>query len=443
MSNPGLDHLVAELKAVDPVRPIGRIRAVDGGLIRVSGLAEHAAMGDQVRLMAGDTMSVGEVVALGGEIISVLSDHAATGLSVGDRVVHLGPEQIAPDESWLGRVIDPSGKPLDNAPILSGLTRRPLSNAPPPAASRRGFGARLSTGLCVFDTMLPLVRGQRIGLFAGSGVGKSTLLAQLAQGLEADVVVIALAGERGREVRHFIDKVLGPRGMARSVVVTATSDQSALMRRKALMTAMTIAETFRDTGKHVLLLADSITRFAEAHREVALSAGEAASLRGYPPSLPHLIAALVERAGPGSMAQGDITAIFSILVAGSDMDEPVADMLRGVLDGHVILDREIAERGRFPAVDVLRSVSRSLPDAANSEENAMISLARRRMGTYAKNALMVQAGLYQSGTDPELDAAIEVWARLDAFVGQSSHDGVEASFKALEYALLGDGSDQN
>ncbi|MEO1194604.1 MAG: FliI/YscN family ATPase [Pseudomonadota bacterium] len=443
MANPGLDHLVAELKAVDPVRPMGRVQGVEGGMVHVSGLADHAAMGDQVRLISGDETANGEVVTIGGALISVLMDRAATGLCVGDRVVHLGPEQIAPDESWLGRVIDPTACPLDGAPILSGLERRPLVNAPPPAAERRAFGARLSTGLCVFDTMLPLVRGQRIGLFAGSGVGKSTLLAKLAQGVQADVVVIALAGERGREVRHFIDKVLGPRGMARSVVVTATSDQSALMRRKALSTAMTVAEHFRDSGKHVLLLADSITRFAEAHREVALSAGEAASLRGYPPSLPHLIAELVERAGPGGAAQGDITAIFSILVAGSDMEEPVADMLRGVLDGHVILDRDIAERGRFPAVDVLRSVSRSLPEAASAEENAMISLARRRMGAYAKNALMVQAGLYQPGTDPELDAAIEVWPRLDAFVGQSAHDGVGASFGALGKALLGDGADQN
>lgn len=443
MANPGLDHLIAELKAVDPVRPIGRVRTVEGGLVRVSGLSEHTAMGDQVRLVSGDDKATGEVVALGGDLISVLADRAATGLCVGDRVVHLGPEQIAPDESWLGRVIDPTGAPLDGAPILSGLERRPLVSPPPPAASRRGFGARLSTGLCVFDTMLPLVRGQRVGLFAGSGVGKSTLLAKLAQGLEADVVVIALAGERGREVRHFIDNVLGSRGMARSVVVTATSDQSALMRRKALSTAMSVAEHFRDAGKHVLLLADSITRFAEAHREVALTAGEAASLRGYPPSLPHLIAELVERAGPGGAVQGDITAIFSILVAGSDMEEPVADMLRGVLDGHVILDREIAERGRFPAIDVLRSVSRSLPDAASAEENAMISLARRRLGAYAKNALMVQAGLYQSGTDPELDAALEVWPRLDAFVGQSAHDGVAASFEALGTALLGEASDQS
>lgn len=442
MPNPGLNHLVAELMAVDPVRPIGRVSAVDGGLVLVSGLGRHAAMGDQVRISFGGTKTMGEVVALNADTVSVLADRAAVGVSVGDRVVHLGPEKIAPDESWLGRVIDPTGKPIDDAPMLSGLERRPLVNAPPTATSRRGFGARLSTGLCVFDTLLPLVRGQRVGLFAGSGVGKSTLLAKLAQALEADVVVIALAGERGREVRHFIETVLGPRGMERSVVVTATSDQSALLRRKALLTAMSVAERFRDMGKHVLLLADSITRFAEAHREVALSAGEAASLRGYPPSLPHLIAALVERAGPGDATQGDITAIFTVLVAGSDMEEPVADMLRGVLDGHIVLDREIAERGRFPAIDVLRSVSRSLPDAASPEENAMISLARRRMGTYAKNALMVQAGLYQSGTDPELDAAIEVWPQLDAFVGQSAYDGVSASFKALEEALIGS-ADQN
>ena len=222
----------------------------------------------------------------------------------------------------------------------------------------------------------PIARGQRIGVFAGSGIGKSSLLADLARGIEADIVVYALIGERGRELRDFVDNVLGPEGMARAVVIAATSDQAPLIKRRAAWMAMAVAEVFRDQGKHVLLLLDSLTRFAEAHREIALTAGEAPTLRGFPPSTANLIAALCERAGPGPFGKGDITAVFSVLVAASDMDEPIADITRGVLDGHVVLDRGIAERGRFPAIDVRRSVSRSLPGIATEEENAHAGAAQ-------------------------------------------------------------------
>ena len=304
----------------------------------------------------------------------------------------------------------------------------------PPAITRRRLGARLNTGLAVFDTLLPIVRGQRIGLFAGSGVGKSTLLADLARGVQADVVVIALIGERGRELREFIEEVLGPEGMARAVVVAATSDQSPLMRRRCAWSAMTVAEHFRDRGHHVLFLADSITRFAEAHREIALASGEAPSYRGFPPSTSQMIMALAERSGPGPEGGGDISAIFSVLVAGSDMEEPVADILRGVLDGHVVLDRAIAERGRFPAVDVLRSVSRSLPHAATAAENALIARVRAALGLYAESELMINAGLYAPGSDPRLDEAVRLHPALDGFVALPS-PGAGHSFRLLEDAL--------
>jgi flagellum-specific ATP synthase len=248
-------------------------------------------------------------------------------------------------------------------------------------------------------------------------------------------VVIALVGERGREVREFVDKVLGPEGMARAVVVAATSDQSAMARRRAAWAAMTVAEHFRDQGLHVLYLADSVTRFAEAHREVALAAGEAASLRGFPPSTAHMIMGLAERAGPGAGEQGDITAVFSVLVAGSDMDEPVADILRGVLDGHVVLDRQIAERGRFPAIDLLRSVSRSLPEAASPAENALIADARRVLGTYDRAEMMIQSGLYTAGADPGIDRAIALWPGLDAFLSEDEARDSAASFQRLATLL--------
>jgi flagellum-specific ATP synthase len=297
------------------------------------------------------------------------------------------------------------------------------------------MGERLETGMTVLNTMLPIVRGQRIGLFAGSGVGKSSLLGHLAQNMSADVVVIALIGERGRELRHFIEDILGPEGLKRAVVISATSDQSPLIRRRCAWAAMAVAEHFRDQGLSVLLLADSITRFAEAHREVAVAAGEAPVLRGYPPSTAHLIMSLCERAGPGAEGQGDITGIFSVLVAGSDMEEPIADILRGVLDGHVILDREIAERGRYPAIDVLKSVSRSLPAAATDQENEVISAARRFLSIYEQNAMMIRAGLYTQGTDPDTDVAMQLWPELDAFLSKSENSGLKNSFTRLELLL--------
>lgn len=274
-----------------------------------------------------------------------------------------------------------------------------------------------------------------MGLFAGSGVGKSTLLGQFARHMSADIVVIAMIGERGRELRHFVDEVLGEDGLARAVVIAATSDQSPLLRRRCAWTAMAVAEHYRDEGHSVLFLADSITRFAEAHREVAVAAGEAPVLRGYPPSTTHLITSLCERAGPGAGTQGDITALFSILVAGSDMDEPVADILRGVLDGHIVLDRTIAERGRFPAVDVLRSVSRSLPAAANKRENALIALTRKMLSLYDSNAMMIRAGLYTHGSDPDIDKAIQLYPEIEDFLARVESDDAQRSFSQLELVL--------
>jgi flagellum-specific ATP synthase len=254
----------------------------------------------------------------------------------------------------------------------------------------------------------------------------------------ADVAVIALVGERGRELRDFTERVLGREGMARSVIVTATSDQSPLMRRRCALSAMAVAEHFRDQGLHVLLLVDSVTRYAEAHREVALASGEPASLRGYPPSTAHSIMALAERAGPGAGTAGDITAVFSVLVAGSDMEEPIADIIRGTLDGHVVLDRKIAERGRYPAIDLLRSVSRSLPEAASPAENALISDARRTLGAYDRAEMMVQAGLYVQGSDHAVDRAIRLWPLLDGFLAEEAPaGGPEASFARLQACLKG------
>jgi flagellum-specific ATP synthase len=429
--------LLADLAEIRPLRRFGRVAETRGATLVAQGLAGWARLGDRVLIHPAEGAAIGgEVLALGRAGAEILPEGAAEGTAVGDLVEHLGRGGLAPHDSWIGRVIDPYGVPLDGRPLIRGDLQRSLRSPPPAPARRKRLGGRLATGLDAFNTLLPLVRGQRLGLFAGSGVGKTMLLGQFARGIEADVVVLALVGERGRELREFLDEGLGPQGLARSVVVTATSDQSPLARRRAALAAMTVAEHFRDGGAQVLLLCDSVTRFAEAHREIALAAGEAPSLRGFPPSTASQIMQLAERAGPGLDGQGDITALFTVLVAGSDMEEPVADILRGVLDGHVVLDRAIAERGRFPAVDLLRSVSRSLPAAATPGENQMIAEARRLFGAWERVETMVQAGLYAQGSDALADRAIRLWPRLDAFLAGQGASAAE-SFVRLRKVLDG------
>lgn len=430
------DALLRGFHSANPFFPCGRVSSIGQGLIGVSGLTTHAQIGARVCLQTADHSRIeGEIVRMGSENVHILIGLDATGVSIGDRVLLLGLPELAPSDRWIGRVIDPLGQPIDGRPMLRGTETRKITNSPPPPAMRRGLGNRLSTGLSVLNTLLPVVRGQRVGLFAGSGVGKSRLLAHLAKRLEADVVVIALIGERGREVRDFVQDTLGEEGMKKSVVVAASSDQSALMRRNCALTAMTVAEHFRDQGKHVLFLADSVTRMAEAQREIAAVSGEDLSLRGFPASLTPLITGLCERAGPGGADQGDITAVFSVLVAGSDMEEPVADTLRGVLDGHVVLSRDIAERGRFPAIDVGRSVSRALPFAASDSENQILQMARRLLGSYENSEVMIRAGLYSEGSDPLVDQAVRAWPELDAFFASEGSDAIASDFDKLSLIL--------
>lgn len=432
MTDTPFDMLCAQMRAIHPARSVGHVTALGRDHVAVAGLDRVAALGDRVRI--GDGL-MGEILRLDGAGCTVLPEGPPEGVRLGLPVTHLGPATLAPHDGWLGRVIDPDGQPMDGRPLFPGPVARPLVSPPPPPAARRGLGPRLTTGFAVFDTLLPIVRGQRIGLFAGSGVGKSRLIAALAQGMAADVVVIGLIGERGREVRDFLAETLGPEGLARSVVIAATSDRPALTRARAAWAMMTVAEHFRDRGRQVLLLADSITRFAEAQREVAAAAGGPFGPSGFPASMAQTVMALAKRAGPGADGQGDITAVLSVLVAGSDMEGPVADVMRGVLDGHVLLDREIAERGRYPAIDLLRSVSRALPGAASAEELRLIGRARQLMGAYDRSEMMIRAGLYAPGSDPETDAAVAVHAALDAFVGARAGDEIGDSFERLSGIL--------
>jgi flagellum-specific ATP synthase len=426
-----LDYLSTPLRRARSSARVGRVRELGARTAIVTGLSDVASLGHRLRFAAGGNVVHGEVVGLTPTDTVVMMEHSADWLRIDHPAVHLGPFRLYPDESWLGRIIDSEGRAVDGGGLLQGPKGIGLENAPPPATSRRAMGGGLATGYAVFDSVLPIVRGQRIGLFSGSGVGKSSLMAAFARDLEADVVVIGMIGERGREVREFVERVLGRKGLARSVVVAATSDQSALARRRAAFTAMAVAEHFRDAGQHVLLMIDSVTRLAEAHREIASVSGEPAAMRGHPPSLMPLLAGFAERAGPGSDAQGDITAVMTVLVSGSDMDEPVADILRGLLDGHFVLSRTIAERGRFPAIDVLQSVSRALPHAATSSENELVQRVRRSLSLFEESEIMVRAGLHHPGADDDLDTAIRLFPRLDAFCSERNAGERRAAFERI------------
>ena len=395
----------------------------------------------KVNLESGKSVN-GEVIALD-QTSAIATIYGSTSdLKIGQTVEHYIEPPLRPSEDWIGRVLDYQGIDIYGHQPKNGETPVNLDNQPPPAVLRKSLGERLTTGIPAIDTFLPLCKGQRTGLFAGSGVGKSTLLGNIARHTDADITIIALVGERGREVRHFVEKTLGAEGMAKSIIFAATSDMPSAIKLRTAQLAMATAEYFRDKGLQVLCLFDSLTRYAEAHRDVALSAGEVPALKAFPPSTFRALAALCERSGPGIDDSGDITAVFSVLVAGSDMEEPVADMVRGILDGHIILTRQIAERGRFPAIDIRRSVSRSLPEAASSEENLLLQKGREHIMRYEEAEAIIQAGLYVAGNDPRLDAAIAHYPALDDFIGSSEGRTIEESFRELATILTAPKTDE-
>ena len=417
----------------------GSVADARGLVLGVKGLSALASLGDRLEVESAGGALEAEVVAVDGDLLRAYAAAKLSGVAIGARAVLKQARGVRPSRAWIGKVLDACGRLSDGSEAPEGERVRALDAAAPSASRRKRMGPRVTTGLAAFDAFLPICRGQRIGVFAGPGVGKSMLLADLARNIEADVAVIALIGERGREVKAFVEDVLGPEGLCKSVVIATTSDQAALLKKRGAQLALATAEHFRDEGLHVLLVFDSLTRFADAHREVALAAGEHPSLHAYPPTTFRAIAELAERAGPGETGVGDITSVFSVLVAGSDMNEPVADIVRGVLDGHVVLERTIAERGRFPAIDLGRSVSRSLPGAATEEENALILEARRHIGAYEDAEVIVRAGLYSPGSDSKIDAALKVWPALDRFLGERC-GGPEAAFARLKEILSAAGA---
>ncbi|WP_323765215.1 FliI/YscN family ATPase [Marinovum sp.] len=417
----------------------GQVTSALGLSLVVTGLERAVGIGAHCTVQGSGGPVLAEVVGVDAEGTRLLPFGNWDGVRSGDPVkVTQAATEIRPDAAWLGRVVDALGRPLDNRGHLpEGDTPRPVRAGPPPAFDRRRVGPRLSTKLKVMDAFTPLCQGQRMGVFAGSGVGKSTLMAMLARHAQPEVIVVGLVGERGREVQDFIRDDLGEEGLARSVVVVSTGDQPPLMRRQAAWTATAVAEHFRDQGKQVLLLLDSVTRFAMAQREIGLAGGEPPTSKGYPPTTFAELPRLMERTGPGSGGAGDITALYTVLMDGDDMDDPVADAVRGILDGHIILDRRIAERGRFPAVDILRSLSRMLPECHTAEEYALYRAARQAAARHSDMEELIRIGAYRTGSDAEVDAAIRLSGPLEALLGQGKGETLtpEETFAALRGCL--------
>lgn len=417
MNSPGLVSADLHRVALDAAAPVtcGRVVRVVGLTFEIEGL--DAGLGDIVRL--GDGVGVpGEIVALG--------DRGPVGMPLGDlRGLKIGAVARLDDaargvpigDQLLGRVIDGLGRPLDDGPPLDARLRVGIDGDAPHPLKRELVRQPMHLGVRVMDTMLTVGRGQRIGIFAGSGVGKSTLLSMIVRNSEADVSVLALIGERGREVREFVENDLGPEGLARCVVVVATSDAPALVRTRAAFTATRIAESFRDRGQHVNLLMDSLTRFSMAQREIGLSSGEVPATRGYPPSVFAMMPRLLERAGADE--HGSITGIYTVLVEGDDMNDPIGDTARSILDGHVTLSRELATSGHFPTVDVLESVSRVARAVTTPEQQMLATRARELLAAYRSSKDLIEIGAYRPGSNALVDQAIVLKGGIDECFRQS------------------------
>ncbi|MEU2348228.1 FliI/YscN family ATPase [Modestobacter sp. NPDC049651] len=414
----GLELLEVARRAARPL-VTGVVTGAMGLTLTVEGIT--AAVGDLVEV-AGPRPLVAEVVAISRERLTCMPLGDLSGVHAGAAVRPTGrPLQVPVGEALLGRVLDGLGRPMDGGPSLAGLVDTvDLTSETPNALTRARVSRPLATGVRALDTMAPVGRGQRMGIFAGSGVGKSTLLSQITRGTDADIRVIGLIGERGREVREFIEEDLGPEGLARSVVVVATSDQPPLVRLKAAFVATRIAEAFRDRGADVLLMMDSITRTAMAQREVGLSAGEPPATRGYPPSVFAMLPRLLEKAGTSTT--GSITGLYTVLVDGDDHNEPIADAARSILDGHVVLTRKLATAGHFPALDVLESISRVATAVTEPAQMTDARELRRMLGALRDVRELIEIGAYQTGTDPLVDRARRLQPDIDAFLRQATAD---------------------
>ena len=412
----------AALDGLTPMRVRGRVSDIVGFTVEVEGIP--AQLGEMCRIeRAGDEPVLGEIVGFRGDRALLMPFGDLRGVQAGARVTSEGALFTVPvGPQLLGRVIDGLGRPIDGLGPLRASFRQPFSGASPHVLTRSTIREPLTTGIRAIDGLLTCGRGQRIGIFAGSGVGKSTVLSMIARHSSADVNVIALIGERGREVREFIEGNLGAEGLARSVVVVSTSDEPALLRMKAALVATTIAEEFRALGGDVALLMDSVTRFAMAAREIGLAAGEPPAVKGYTPSVFAQLSRLLERSGTSD--RGTITAFYTVLVEADDLMEPITDAVRSTLDGHIVLTRELAEQNHFPAIDILQSVSRVMNTVVGPEHVAVAGRMRELLATYERSRDLIAIGAYQAGADPRIDAAIERMPALEAFLRQTPDEAV-------------------
>jgi len=445
-----LSHLVAAIEAIDPLAVTGKVAGVSGLLIESRGGLSRLSVGARAEIeRRGMDPLPAEVVGFRDAKALLMPFGPVEGVAPGAdiRIIDQAAT-VRPTRSWLGRIINAFGEPIDGGPKLpQGPVAYPLRASPPPAHSRTRVGERLDLGVRAMDVFTTTCRGQRLGIFAGSGVGKSVLMSMLARHATCDAVVVGLIGERGREVREFVEETLGEEGLRRAIVIVATSDEPALTRRQSAYMTLAIAEYLRDQNLEVLCLMDSVTRFAMAQREIGLAAGEPPTTKGYTPTVFTELPKLLERAGPGPIradgsVAGPITGLFTVLVDGGDHDEPIADAVRGILDGHIVMDRKIAERGRFPAIDVLKSVSRTMPECQTIPERELNRQARQSLAAYANMEELIKIGAYRMGADPNVDRAISLNPALEEFLRQdkNDHTPLSQSFDRLE-TILAQGSD--
>lgn len=416
-----LEDLTTRISRLSAVEVRGAVSAVRGQLIECEGISGFAAVGSPciITNRAGKPVRA-EVVGMKESLAFLMPFSEVEGIGVGCPVkLEAEESSVFPSDKWLGRVINAFGQPIDGkGPLPEGERPYRIRSLPPPAHKRQRVAEKIDLGVRSINTFVSCCRGQRLGVFAGSGVGKSVTIAMMTKFSNLPVKVIGLVGERGREVQEFLEEYLGEEGLKQAVIVVATSDESALMRRQAAYLTLAVAEYFRDQGQDVLCLMDSVTRFAMAQREIGLSAGEPPTTKGYTPTVFAELPRMLERAGPG-VDKGSITGLFTVLVEGDDHNEPISDAVRGILDGHIVLDRAIAERGRFPAVNVLRSVSRTMPQCNTADENALVRKARELMSTYNDMAELIRLGAYRSGSNPEVDEAIFYNPMLEKFLEQA------------------------
>jgi flagellum-specific ATP synthase len=438
--------LVAAVERLDPLTVAGRVAAVNGLLIEARGGLSRLAVGARAEIdRIGERPLAAEVVGFREARALLMPFGPVEGVAPGAEIrIEPTAASVRPTRAWLGRIVDAFGQPIDGkGPLPQGLAAYPLRAPPPPAHARDRVGARLDVGVRAMNVFTTCCRGQRLGVFAGSGVGKSVLLSMLARNSDCDAVVVGLIGERGREVREFIEETLGEEGLRRAVVVVATSDEPALKRRQAAYMTLAIAEFLRDQDLQVLCLMDSVTRFAMAQREIGLAAGEPPTTKGYTPTVFTELPKLLERAGPGPIrpdgtAAGPITGLFTVLVDGDDHNEPIADAVRGILDGHIVMERAIAERGRFPAINVLKSISRTMPACHQPHEREIVTAARQTLAAYSNMEELIRIGAYRAGADPQVDRAIQLNPALEAFLAQDKDEatGLDDSFARLGEILM-------